>query len=156
MRINGVDPSTLPTEDFLVLPKGDKQLVIRAKAVPDMTAFNALCQEPKPKMRMTADGTQADVTEPGYLTDIGEYSRRRLAYLVVHSLEPSNIEWDSVKLDVPGTWANWEPDMKAAGLSQVECNLVLRLVMEVNSLDEAKMRRAREVFLLGLKVASAE
>lgn len=154
MRINGVDPKTLPTEDFLVLPKGDTQLVIRAKAVPDMNEFNAMVKEPEAKVRMTANGTQPDVNEPGYLSDVAEYGRRRLAYLVVKSLEPSNIEWDTVKPDVPGTWAGWEKEMMDNGLSQVECNLILRLVMEVNSLDEAKMKRAREVFLLGLKVAS--
>ncbi len=155
MKINGVDPKTLPTEDFLVLPRGDQNLVFRAKAIPDMSAFNAQVSEPKPKMRMTADGSEADLTESGYLKDSLEYNKRRLAFLVVNSLEPSKIEWDTVKMDIPGTWALWEDDMKNAGLSQVECNLILRLVMEVNSLDESKMKKAREVFLLGLKLASA-
>lgn len=155
MKINGVDPKTLSSVDYLVLPKGEVNIVFQAKAIPDMSECNTLVPEPKPKMRMTKDGAQADVTEPGYLTDMREFSKRRLAYLVVKSLEPSNIEWETVQLDVPGTWANWEADMKSAGLSQVECNLVLRLVMEVNSLDESKMQRAREVFLRGLKMESA-
>jgi hypothetical protein len=31
----------------------------------------------------------------------------------------------------------------------VECNRVLALVLEANALDEAKLQRAREVFLRG-------
>ena len=56
---------------------------------------------------------------------MAEYQKRRMAYIVVHSLEPSQIEWDTVQLDNPSTWANWETDLKNGGLSQMECNRVL-------------------------------
>ena len=31
MKIGGIDPTSLPTEVFLVLPRGDQQIVFRAR-----------------------------------------------------------------------------------------------------------------------------
>ena len=81
--------------------------------------------------------------------DSAEYQKRRMAYIVVNSLVPSQIEWDTVQLDNPSTWANWEKDLKDNGFSQMACNRVLALVLEANCLDEAKLQKAREVFLQG-------
>jgi hypothetical protein len=158
MKINGVDPSTIPSEDILVLPRGKQQIVFTARGLPDMDAFQALCPEPVAPAKMTSEGWKPDEQNPDYVSSKLEYNRRRLAYMVVNSLAPSNIEWDTVNIDQPGTWANWEDDMKAngKGLSQVECNLVLKLVLEVNQLDEAKLKKAREVFQLGPQQASAQ
>lgn len=156
MKINGIDPSTMASEDVLVLPRGEHFITFRAKGLPDMEAFYALCPEPVAPAKMTPEGLKADVLNPDYVSSFSEYSRRRLAYMVVNSLAPSNIEWDTVDIASPSTWANWEVDLKANGISQVECNLVLKLVLEVNQLDEAKLKKAREVFLLGPQQASAQ
>jgi hypothetical protein len=149
MKIGGVDPRTLPTEEFLILPRGDQRLVFRAHGLENMEPFKALCPEPKMPGKLTKDGWVPDAEDAGYKSVMEEHSKRRLAYMVVCSLEPSEIEWDSVQVDNPATWTNWEVDMKAAGLSQVECNRVLSLVLEANCLDEAKLRKARELFLQG-------
>jgi hypothetical protein len=156
MKIGGVDPTTLPNEEVLVLPRGPHNIVFRAKGLPDMEDFNRQVPEPKAPGKLTASGIVPDLESPNYLGDMAEYNKRRLGYLVVFSLAPSNIEWDTVKLDRPGTWANWEQDLKNSNLSQVECNLVLNLVMEANSLDETKLRKARENFLRGPGAVSAK
>ena len=149
MKIGGVDPRTLPTEEVLVLPRGDQRIVFRASGLEDMEPFKALCPEPKAPGKLTKDGFVPDTEDEGYKSVMEEQSKRRLAYMVVNSLAPSEIEWDTVKLDDPSTWTNWEVDMKAAGLTQVECNRVLSLVLEANCLDEVKLRKARELFLQG-------
>jgi hypothetical protein len=76
--------------------------------------------------------------------------------MVIRSLEPSEIEWDTVDPDNPSTWLNWDRDMKSAGLSQVECNRILQLVFQANCLDEAKLQKAREAFLLGQQPVPSE
>lgn len=149
MKIGGVDPRTLPVEEVLVLPRGDKCIVFRARGVDDMDKFQALCPEPKAPGKLTKDGWVPDFADESYQSVLAEYQRRRLAYIVVHSLIPSEIEWDTVQLDNPATWVNWESDLKNGGLSQMECNRVLALVLEANCLDEAKLKKAREVFLQG-------
>jgi hypothetical protein len=156
MKIGGVDPRTLPNEEILVLPRGEQHIVFRAKALPNLDEFHTLCPEPVPPNKLTKDGLSPDFTDKGYRSVLEEYNKRRLSYMIVVSLEPSSIEWDTVNIDKPGSWINWEADLKNAGLSQVECNLVLRLVMEANSLDENKLKKAREVFLLGPQQASVK
>ncbi len=150
MKIGGIDPKTLPTKICLVLPRGDKHIVFWAQGLCDRDDFDAQMPMPTPPGKHTQNGWVPDPNEPGYQASLAAYNKRWLGYLVVKSLEPSEIEWDTVKNDVPGTWTLWEDDLKkGAALSQVECNLVLSLVFEANSLDEAKLAKAREVFLRG-------
>jgi len=153
MKIGGVDPKSLPSEEYLVLPRGESRIVFIAKGLPDMDEFHAMVPEPKAPGKLTSSGYVPNTGDPGYLSVLNEYQKRRLAYIVVKSIEPSLVEWDTVKLDVPATWANWEADMKLSGLTQIECNRVLNLALQANSLDDAKLKAARESFLLGLKRA---
>ena len=149
MKIAGIDPKLLPSMEVLVLPRGDQRLVFRARGVSDTTEFKKLCPEPKIPVRLTATGPEQNLNHPDYKSEMQEYGKRYIAWLVLKSLEPSEIEWDTVKIDVPGTWVNWEEDMRQGGLSQHECNLVVALVSQANSLDEAKLKAARDVFLRG-------
>lgn len=149
MKIAGLDPTTFAVEEVLVLPRGDQNIVFRAKGVPNMDEFHKFVPEPKAPGVFTRDGWKPNEEDGHYRTALTEYQRRRLAYIVVKSLEPSEIEWDTVDMDNPSTWPNWELDLQNVGFSQVECNRVLGLCMEANCLDEAKLKKAREVFLRG-------
>ena len=149
MKIAGIDPKLLPPEQVLVLPRLGGNITFHARGIPDMDEFLKLCPEPMPASILTPDGAKPDTTAPGYLSDLKEHNKKRWAYMVVKSLEPSAIEWDTVHLDQPATWANWSADLKANGLTQSECNRVFNLMLEANSLDEDKLQKAREVFLLG-------
>ena len=42
------------------------------------------------------------------------------------SLEPSQIEWDTVESD-PRSWSNWSTDLRNGGLSDNECHRVMNL-----------------------------
>ncbi len=148
MRIGGVDPTTLPCEEILVLPRGDQQIVFRATGIKDMDGFTKLCPEPEPPKKLIKGGKTADTEDAGYKEAVKIYEKRRTAYVVIVSLRPSEIEWDTIKLDSPSTWLNWEEDLKNAGLSTIECGRVLQLVMQANSLDEDKLEAARKLFLL--------
>ncbi len=156
MRIGGIDPKTLPCEEVLVLPRGDERIVFRATGIRDMEEFDKLCSEPKPPKKLTKDGEVADTDDKGYKATLESYYRRRTAYVVVQSLQPSQIEWDTVKLENPATWLNWETDLKDAGLSTIECGRVMRLVEEANCLNEEKLKKARQLFLQGTLAKSAE
>jgi len=156
MKIGGVDPTTLCNEVILVLPRGKTEIVFRAKGLPNMDAFDALCPAPKPPGKFTKDGWIPNFTDPTYQQIMTEWAKKRLGYTVIKSLAPSEIEWDTTDENNPTTWTNWEGDLKNGGLTQVECNRVLGLVLEANSLDEAKVQKAREVFLLGQEPMPAE
>jgi len=149
MKIGGIDPKTLCNEVVLVLPRGEDKIVFRARGLKDTDEFEALCPQPKPPGKLTKDGWVANAEDPTYQQILAAWSKKRLGYIVTRSLQPSEIEWDMVKLDDQRTWANWEKDLLDGGLTQIECNRVLALVMEANALDEAKLQKAREVFLAG-------
>ncbi len=157
MRIGGVDPQTLPTEVILVLPRGEAEIVFRAQGVPDYEPFNQMCPEPKaPIIHKPKIGWVDNLEEPGYKDMMATYGKKRLSWLVVTSLAPSDIAWDTVEVDNPKTWENWSEDMKKAGFSQVECNRIQQLVFEANCLDEDKLEQARESFLAGQQQVPSE
>lgn len=147
MKIGGVELH--PCEEVLVLPRLTGNVVIRAKAVTDMTAFDALCPAPVAPGIRTKDGFKPNLKDENYMALADHYAAQRMAFTVLLSLEPSNIEWETVKLEDPSTWKNWVKELKDNGMSDVECNRVIMCVMQANSLDEEKLRMAREVFLLG-------
>jgi len=149
MKIAGIDPKTLCNEVVLVLPRGEQQIVFRARGLPDLEEFNAVCPPPKPPGKHTRDGWVSNENDPTYQQVMEQWGKKRLGYIVIRSLEPSEIEWDAVKRDDPRTWANWDQDLIHGGLSQIEANRVLGLVLEANALDEAKLAKARESFLRG-------
>lgn len=150
MKIGGIDPTTLPTEEILVLPRGETEIVFRARGVPNYDEFNALCPEPKPPtIFKPKDGWVPNTDEPGYKDMMKTYNAKRMAWLVIKSLEPSEIEWDEVDLDKPATWVGWDEEFIANGFTMVECNRIQHLAFEANCLDEGKLEKAREAFLRG-------
>jgi len=155
MKINGVEVSG-PSEEVLVLPRLDgNDLVFRAQAVMSTEEFQKKVPEPKPNARLVAGGKwEKSLDDPAFQEAARKYGELRYAYYVLKSLEPSNIEWDTVDLDKPSTWANWSEDLRNAGLNETEVNRVSLCVARANSLDETKLEAARESFLRGLVRAS--
>lgn len=154
MKINGVEVQG-PSEEVLVLPRVTSQdLVFRAIAVQDTDQFDVLCPPPKPKAKLVAGGWKNSVDDPAYLEAVQKHGHLRFAWMLLKSLEPSNIEWDTVKADQPSTWLNWEADLKNAGLSQTEVNHLVNCVASANALNSQKLEAARANFLRGLAKAS--
>ena len=89
MKIGGVDPKTLSAEEIFVLPRGDERIVFRARGVEDMEEFKKLCPEPTPPGKLTKEGFVPDTEDTGYKSILAEFSKRRLAFICVHSLVPS-------------------------------------------------------------------
>ena len=148
MRIGGVEAKGL-NEVVLVLPRAGGDLVFKARAVPDYDEFEKLCPEPIAPAVLTKDGKKIDESDVEYVASMARREILRIAYLVVKSLEPSNIEWDTVVMERPNTWPNYKEDFKKAGLSIVEFNRVWGLISEANCLSEDKLEAARSRFLLG-------
>lgn len=142
-----------PAEEVLVLPRISGDIVIRARAVLDMSPFEAMCPEPVPARVLVKGGFKEDTTNGGYLQQVAARGEKRFAYICYKSLEPSEIEWDTVVEDDHHTWENWATDLTNAGLSSVELNRIIVCVMQANCLDENKLERARESFLLGQEVS---
>ena len=150
MKIGGRNVSG-PNEEVLVLPRLEGDIVIKARAVADMSTFEKLVPEPKAPGILTKDGWIPQPEDETYKASITRYNEQRFAYMAIYSLAPSNIEWEEVSLENPKTWTKWSDELKAAGLSSVEVNRIVVCIMQANSLDEGKLKAARELFLRGLE-----
>ena len=94
MKIGGVDPTTLPTEVFLVLPRGDdQQIVLRACPVASMDEFEALCPRPAPPGKMTRDGWVPMPEDPTYQQVMTEWSAKAAR---LHGRQVAGAESDRV------------------------------------------------------------
>lgn len=140
-----------PNEDFIVIPRGDRKIVFRARAVLDMDEFTKLCPEPKPPMKLLKGGIkEEDRQNPRYKTELETYGRKRMGYMILKSLEiTEDLEWEKMSLADPSTWGNFEEEMKESGFSQMEQIHIINLVMNVNALSETRLEQARKDFLLG-------
>lgn len=148
MKIGGVEVTKC--EEVLVLPRlNGRDLVFKATSVPSMQMFEDLCPRPKPAMKLTKGGKREPHLTDSYTKELEEWSKRRYAFICIKSLEPSEIEWETVNIDKPSTWTKWMEELRDAGLSDTEINRVQTLVLDANALNEEKLKRARESFLLG-------
>lgn len=148
MKINGIEVNG-PNEEILVLPRKDQQLVFRARSVPSFEEFDAMVNAPVAPGVRTKDGFKKKENDPTYREQKDLYEKKRWAYMILKSLEPSNIEWSTVSMDDSNTWLNWENELKEAGFSSVEVGRIQTLVLQANALDETKLEEARKNFLLG-------
>ena len=148
MRIGGMEVKGL-NEVVMVLPRSAGDIVIKARAIPSYEEFDKLCPEPKMPVVITREGKKNDELNVDYLAAVARREQLRIAFIYITSLEPSQIEWDTVKLDTPSTWMNFRKDFEEAGLSPVEINRIWGAVSEANCLSEDKLEAARARFLLG-------
>ncbi|TXH41121.1 MAG: hypothetical protein E6Q97_38170 [Desulfurellales bacterium] len=155
MKIGGVVVSG-PNVEILVLPRPTNNIVIKAQTVADFKEFERMVPYPTAPGVRTKDGFKKDTKAPAYRDEVSRYESLRFAWMVITSLAPSEIEWETVNLDQPQTWLKWEEEFKKAGLSEVEINKITLTVMQANSLDESKLQAAREAFLLGQQVVASD
>lgn len=148
MKIAGKEYNSL-NEDVLVLPRSQGDIVFRGRAIADFEEFNELCPAPLPPTILTRKGKEEDHEDEGFKQQKNQYSLRRMAWMVIKTLEPSDIEWDTIDMEKPSTWGNWVDEMSKV-LSPGEQQRLLNFVLQVNCLDEAKVEQARADFLRGL------
>ena len=135
----------------LVLPReGYEDIVIVAESIKDMSAFEKLVDAPKPPAQQGKGGVISyNHSDTKYLAAMAQYGVKRVAWMILTSLEGNGIEWETVDIKDPSTWLNYAAEFKEAGFSDHEVNLVGNAVIDANSLNEAKLEAAREAFLKG-------
>lgn len=148
MKIFGQRPER-PTTEYVVIPRGDKSLVFHCNAVLDYAEFEKLCPAPTPPVIRYRDGrVVSDVNDARFKTALSKHIDARYNWTIVQGLkETPGLEWEYVVLNNPDTWDKYEQDLRDGGLTQIEINYIIQGVMSANSMDEKKMKEARERFL---------
>lgn len=139
-----------PNRVTLVLPRDGEDIPIIAEAILDMDDVDKYLKMPLPPAIQKAGGNvEYNFSDDGYIAQLATYNIQKMAWIVLQSLAPSLIEWDTVEMENPSTWANYQKEMKAAGFSDVEVKRICNACMEANALDENKLEAARQSFLRG-------
>lgn len=136
-----------PTPLVFARPPGEP-LVFLVQPVWSWDEFDQLCPEPDAKpftALVRGEGWVTDYDHPQYRDLLAQHRVRRWEYTLLKSLEPSNIEWDKVRLDDPKTWRHFEEEI-AEALTCSEIGRVVAAVQEANNLDRVKIAQATERF----------
>jgi len=143
-----------PAEDYIVFPRRDGDIVFCIRAILNYDECDQLDPKPEPPMRLLPGGSkgrqQANVEDPKYKVALDKWAHNRTLYMIIKSLEPSeDVEWETVNISEPASWANVDKELEDAGFTSAEVTMLIRKIMEVNGLDEDKVKNATESFLAG-------
>jgi len=147
LKIGGLEMKG-PKEVLIVIPRDDHDIPFKFIAVNDDSEFHKICPEPTPPMAIKpGEGKVAKYDDPGYKAALGLYAEQRESWYVLKSLEPSKIEWLTIRMDDPKSWVNWRTELKEAGFSVMEIQLIYSKFLEANMVTEQMLWQARERFL---------
>lgn len=129
-------------------PMGE-DIIFTLKAVLDMEPFEKMCPPPAPPMKMIPGGeTIPNLNDPNYLKEVNNLSTKRLAWMVLSSLQATEgLEWEKVDISDHTTWMSFREEMRESGFSDMEINRVVAGCVSVNALNDIKIEEARERFL---------
>ena len=162
MKFNQV---TLHARNELVLPivRGPETYFLIFKAITDgSTEFYEQHKLPEPPTVQTIkDGhtvTEENTDHPQYQKQIMEHYELYTGWMVVKSLlelcsskypERQAIVWDQVNVDDSSTFALWKDELKDAfDLTPAELQRVVDHAVQVNTLSETAVAKARDAFFL--------
>lgn len=136
-------------EKAVVFPRGDDRIVFKVQAVLSYDDFDKLCPRPEaPIITRPGKSNMVDVDDKAYVESVNIWAVQRTNYLVLTSLKATEgLEWDEVKLGDPETWDKYQDELSSAGLTDTELGVLVNAVMEVNGMDEDKIKQATEDFL---------
>lgn len=147
MRIKGkvIQP---PQPKILVIPRDEGDIVFKCAAVMDYSVFDKLVKEPQPPSKYIPKSgkTIQDRNHPGYLRKREEWATKRSNFMMLQSLAATEgLEWDTVDMDKPDTWANFRTEL-ASHFTEPEISLIINAVFEANVPDEDRQQEALDRF----------
>jgi len=150
MKINGQVIDNSKTE-ILVIPKGGVDIVFEAKPVLNYDDFDKLCPEPlAPSLDRPGQSTVLDVTDKKYLAEIDKWAKYKASWTIITSLSAtSGLEWDTVELNNPETWSNWEQELRIV-FAEAEIKMILDIVWLACGLNQSKIDEATANFIASL------
>ena len=149
MKIKGKSVG-VPQSKQVVIPRGENDedtIVFECKPVLDYTEFESRCPNPKPPMVFRPkEGTKLpDLDDKDYKKALTEHGERRVAFLMLNSINADGLEWEKAKLDDPDTWHFYREELEAH-FTLAEVDLIVSGVMEANMPSEDRQKEAMQNF----------
>jgi hypothetical protein len=154
MKINGRKIHGANVE-YVVLPRPDGDLVFKATAILDKDTFHKLCPDPEPPKKMLPGGkTVDDYSDSDYLESVAVKKKRSWSFTFLETYKyTEGLEWETVDLNSPDTWDNFEKELRDSGITEGELARLYNAMLSVNGLDQEKLDEARDRFLRTLSQA---
>ena len=146
--------------EYVVFPRGDNNIVFIAKPVVNFDEFEKLYPEPKPPLiqypETTGKPPENDYTDATYRQRMQDFMESRYYWLILTTIKDSpDIEWETINMDLPGSYKNFETELGEAEFLPAEVNRIREAVSKVNALDERQLDEARKSFLASLQAQQA-
>jgi hypothetical protein len=141
-----------PNIEYIVIPRADGDIILKAQAVLDTKPFDTIYPEPKPpKITKPSGVTEPDFKDAAYLGLVMKRNAARYGWIFLTSLSVTEeLEWTNIGLDKPDTWHLWEEELRGAGFSNPEINTIMDGISAANGLNQEKLEQARKRFFAGL------
>jgi len=146
MKINN-ESFTEPYIVTIAIPRQKTDIAFMAQAVLNYDEFDALCPRPTAPRRLMPGGEYEDgeIDEKVML----DWAALRVDWMTLKSLEVTpGLEWETVKMDQPDTWGNYQEELRNAMFSDVEIARIFGIVTDANGLSQAAIDKATEAFLV--------
>lgn len=147
MKINGKQIRG-PQIEVVVIPRGNEEIVIKAKAVLGFEDFEKLSPQPLPPMKLLPGGeTQQNVADPKYQERLNIWAQQRMDWMILESLSATeDLTWETVEKDKPETWGNYKKELETT-FTAAELSKILDIVMTACGLNQSKIEEATKRFL---------
>jgi len=134
--------------EVVVIPRSDENIVFFCEAVKNYEDFDELCPKPEPPERLYPGGVRKkNIEDPEFKKAIDEWNNQRTAWTIITSLAATaDLEWETVRLDTPSTWGNYEKELKES-FTDIEMYRIIQGVLRANCLDEEMLKEAKKNFL---------
>ncbi|WP_428304994.1 hypothetical protein [Lacipirellula sp.] len=147
MKIGGKEPKSKSEFEHIVFRRTpiEDSIVFKIQSVKNFEEFHALAPPPQPGKMRTPQGVVDDLEAPGYVEARNRQDLLRGQYVLIKSLEPSEIEWDKVKLEDPSSWQHAHAELSAI-LDDKEHAALIQRIHRANSLTEEMLEAAANDF----------
>lgn len=135
--------------EIIPIIRPDGNIIFIAESIKDWSEFDKLVPEPEVPVRLKPGGIKVELpNDPTYKKVLESYGDLKSHYLILASLLASeDVEWETVDMSKPATWANYVKELKDSDFSEIEISRITMGVMRANQLDENMIDEARNSFL---------
>jgi len=150
MKINGLSVAT-PEPQFFVIPHGGQDLAFRIQGVYSFDEFEKLVPEPKPPRIVRPGGQESvDYSDADYLKAQQARSKNRMVWIYLKGLEPSNLEFEKVKINDPATYQFFDDEFKNVGIALSYLQQLEQAIINLCGFNPEMVQEATQRFLAGM------
>lgn len=122
-----------------------ENIVFVCEAVLDYSEFEKLVPSPQPPLvRPTGKAPYYDTKDKKYLKALDERSSLRTKWMLLKTIQNSEVEFETIRMDDPTTWDNFENELSTC-LTPYEVSQLLGKIYQANIPNE-RVREEAENF----------